>query len=127
MSHTPGPWIAVNTPSVGWEIKAAVKGYDGTPTIWHGRGGGFGGGPTLAYEPWVQFPPKELQEMFAANARLIAAAPDMKEAIKKFISCQCYNSGVAGDGICQTCWARLNVALDKATETLPTRIPETEK
>ena len=36
----------------------------------------------LAYEPWVQFPKKGVEEMFKANARLIAQSPAMFELIK---------------------------------------------
>jgi hypothetical protein len=98
MGHTPGPWRAVDTPSVGWEIKAEVKGYRGTPTIWHGHGGGGDRSATLAYEPWVQFPPKELQEMFAANARLIAASPELLEALKKTWCAAISDDHAIGDG-----------------------------
>lgn len=41
-------------------------------------------------------------------------APDLKEAVVKFISCQCYNRATSGNGICAGCWKRLNAAADKA-------------
>jgi hypothetical protein len=45
---------------------------------------------------------------------LIAAAPDLKDAITSFISCQCYNRATEGSGICGACWKRMNSAIAKA-------------
>ena len=92
--HTPGPWIAERVPSAGWQIKAVVAEMgddplgifevpsvrdislhvnpdDGTVTA------------VLAYERWLQFPSGDWREMTAANAELIACAPDWKEMAER--------------------------------------------
>lgn len=40
------------------------------------------GYPMLAYETWLQFAPKEWEEMQRANAALIAASPDLLAALQ---------------------------------------------
>jgi hypothetical protein len=67
--HTPGPWKAVRNTAY-WEIEPANAGQDGIP---------FNVGDVCASAPGM--PDSGLQE---ANARLIAAAPDLLEALEAF-------------------------------------------
>lgn len=75
--HTPGPWEAYYLPSAGWNVRMAQprKGYDHPDPI--------------CSMAWWQFdkPGVINNEISGANAKLIAAAPEMHEAIQLAISC----------------------------------------
>lgn len=40
----------------------------------------------VAYEKWIQFPPKEWKEMQKANARLISTSPELLAALKEVVA-----------------------------------------
>lgn len=69
--HTPGPWEAKRNSSF-WEVKPINGGYDGLP---------FTVADVCASAPG--FPDAGLQE---ANARLIAAAPELMEALQELVA-----------------------------------------
>lgn len=46
-------------------------------------------GLSIAYELWTQFPRAEWEAMQLANARLIAAAPDLLEALIAITTVRC--------------------------------------
>lgn len=72
MKHTPGPWRARRN-NAFWEINPINAGDDGIP---------FSVGDVCSSAP--NNPDGGLQE---ANARLIAAAPEMLEALKEILDC----------------------------------------
>lgn len=75
--YTPGPWIAVRGLAY-WEVKPEQK--DG------GRKLPFQIADTCSSDP--EDPDRGLQE---ANARLIAAAPDLLEALEEIVKEYCEN------------------------------------
>lgn len=79
--HTPGPWHAVKSSSNGWEIRGVL----GAPPECRNmvEFSYSSDKPVLLFlEPWHQFPNAEWDEMQEANARLIAAAPELLEALQ---------------------------------------------
>lgn len=86
--HTPGPWVARDVPGAGLEIHAPVHLVDMAEldepimTFQLTRPAGH---KLIACERWVQFEPKGWHEMQEANAKLIAAAPQMLEVVEKAI------------------------------------------
>ena len=71
-AHTPGPWTATRLSS---------NGLDKGIRIWHGRQQGYETDMNIASITWNQVEARP--EEAAANARLIAAAPDMLVALTK--------------------------------------------
>jgi len=88
--HTPGPWVVKDVPGAGLEIHAQVHlaecvEYPRKPT-----------GPVMIFtcveqpapfliacERWVQFEPKGWHAMQAANAELIALAPELLARVEE--------------------------------------------
>lgn len=84
--HTPGPWMAKNSPGAGLSVHANVSAalgprYSQDCPVYHL--GNDACTMAIAYELWTQFPREEWDAMQAANARLIAAAPDLLDACRK--------------------------------------------
>lgn len=90
-AHTPRPWTAVNRGGAGWQIDGVLpagfkfdstaRGADGTQEfmLWTLRQSIT---IQIADERWVQFETGPWKEMQEANAKLIAAAPDLLGALK---------------------------------------------
>ena len=94
MEHTKGPWKYKDVPAAGLEIFANMTQFpeykqplsffkmpstkdinfnlDAEGQLWG----------MIAYEQWRQFPDKKWDNVQLANARLIAAAPELLEACK---------------------------------------------
>lgn len=111
--HTPGPWKFEDVSGSGLQIFAPIPFkaecgefvlkdcYQPTFSMAEKRVGTASkshpeGYPMIAYETWLQFPEKRWNEMQEANARLMAAAPDLLEACKNTLEyfettnfCQC--------------------------------------
>lgn len=83
--HTPGPWEAYHVKSAGWSVRMANprEGYSSPDPV--------------CCMAWWQFDIPGIidDEISGANAKLIAAAPEMLEALKA--SLECIDSYV-GDG-----------------------------
>lgn len=71
MNHTPGPWAKLGTwihDANGMDIATVEKGFFRVT------------GPT-----WTPVPPEYTAEIRESNAHLIAAAPDLLEALEAFV------------------------------------------
>ena len=121
--HTPGPWKAVDRVGAGWQIDGTLPAgfkFDGTA---HSCADGTTGfmlwtirrelHVQVADERWVQFETGPWTEMQAANARLIAASPQMYDALNLFL-----RKGFCSEVI-QACQAAISQATgpDAAQET----------
>jgi len=100
--HTPGPWSYRKVPrKQEWEINT-------------------GRCPNLGHESWTGMAvvfgcdddPKMGKVVGEANARLIAAAPDLLEACKAMVSAQ--HAGPITDEM-MLAWKQARAAMDKAT------------
>jgi hypothetical protein len=91
--HSPGPWEGKYVPSAGFSLKARMRTYEDrlrtffeAPPHPHlqvefGRDG-LQLYATLGYESWTQWETPNQQAEIEANFKLIAAAPDLLEALK---------------------------------------------
>jgi hypothetical protein len=98
LKHTPGPWTV--KPSV-FDDWGAVKTVDGQELICHARNPSVNSRDFHIYANGGQDP-------FEANARLIAAAPELLEAVEAVISHWFYaeeEGGVSGDEAIKKCLA----------------------
>jgi hypothetical protein len=84
--HTPGPWVAKYSPGAGWGVWADLR-----PALGEtfSRDFPLSGSDALknqkiqiSYETWVQFPSETFNAMQGANTVLMAAAPEMLDALQ---------------------------------------------
>jgi hypothetical protein len=113
--HTPGPWTAKHTSGAGLSVHADVSKalgprYSHDCLVYHL--GNDACTMTIAYELWTQFPRAEWDAMQEANARLIAAAPDLLEAL--MLARACLAGSTDKTLLPRSCKA-IDVAISKAT------------
>lgn|SRR3990167_1927065 len=82
--HTPGPWKFENVPGAGLKIFGPIP-FKANCVEFTLKAAAQPLFEMLAYEIWLQFPPKEWDEMQEANARLIAASPELFHCLKRII------------------------------------------
>jgi len=78
--HTPGPWRYTEGQLYGQMprmdcVEFVIRAGEQPIFEWDKK-------VLIGYEPWIQFKPKEMDEIHKANGHLIAAAPDMLEALE---------------------------------------------
>ena len=101
-THTPGPWTVENGPveSEMLAISAAGRTFQNPICLFD-----YGAGPALKWEP---------NREQCANARLIAAAPDMLAALKA-VELEAVNAGRGGDvTIPSQVWDMISAAIARA-------------
>lgn len=104
--HTPGPWEAYHVQSAGWSVRMAKprEGYDRPDPI--------------CSMAWWQFDKPGIidNDISGANAKLIAAAPDLLEALELLWSeVAASGNGTANDFGWKDAREKTLAALDKAT------------
>lgn len=75
--HTPGPWEWENVPGAGIQVRGPYKGST----------------RLLFSDIWRQFAEREWDAEMEANARLIAAAPELLEALQGVLKIERGSSG----------------------------------
>lgn len=107
MSHTPGPWRLHANEIVGAE---------GTPNAWVVAKMAYGAVSQAPVFSWLNPDHYHAHEVTQANARLIAAAPDLLEALKTLCDANIPDgfTPIAGDPT-DTMWANARAAIAKAT------------
>ena len=78
--HTPGPWRCRESVGAGIQLMGVIPFQANCAEFTLGKDTEQPIFVLVGYEPWMQFPPKEWNEMQAANALLIEAAPKLLEA-----------------------------------------------
>lgn len=121
--HTPGPWEARDVAGAGWQI------YGNPGPMLGGPWGPNGEGPintwglvrdprlVIAYERWIQFPPNGWEDMQNDNARLIAAAPELLEALIDLVEKS--NACDGGFWVCKESIEKSRAAIVKAKGEQP--------
>lgn len=100
--HTPGPWKMVRPDITGATVESAAA--HGVTIAWCGTNGayGVGGSHTIG------------KAEATANAHLIAAAPELLEALTRLRDCYSVSHSPATR---QSCWEQAHAAIAKATGT----------
>lgn len=120
VGHTPGPWSYKDTAGAGLEIFGYVGQMAAVelpfplppdqPMMFLGLT--LPQQVQIAYERWVQFEPNGWHEMQEANAKLIAAAPELLAACKAALEFADESDVDLG----MNCWPELRAAIRKAEE-----------
>ena len=111
--HTPGHWTARNNVGAGWEIVVPAGTQDFVE---------FTSGPEhpMFVETWIQFKTPDWNEQVEANARLIASAPELLEALETIQKWLLDTKQIPDDGSSHPLFVKSNnlaaTAIAKATE-----------
>lgn len=112
--YTPGVWNAKYLSGAGWQIHADIKShlgekYSNEYPICQNEA-------IIAYDPWRQWPRAEFDDMQEANIKLMAAAPELLDALQEAYSqvkelCQTFRVPYP-----ESSFERYEAAIDKATK-----------
>lgn len=97
MTHTPGPWIAVRSPSSGWRVQAAK--------------------PPDAYKSGKPYR-NVAGKVHEADAHLIAAAPDLLEALSALLMAPWDPTSLGGGNTYMQAVEQARAAITKATVSI---------